>query len=71
MFMFVVKFYLGSCFDPQSVECQSNPMLQAQVVDFINTLNDCGHALIGVDRVWIEITADFDDDGEELTITED
>lgn len=71
MFMFVVRFYLGSCFNPRSVECHSDPMFQAQVVDFINTLNDSGHTLIGVDRTWVEITANFDDDGEELVITEE
>lgn len=73
MFMYVVRFCLDSYYNPHSVECHSNPMFQSQVVDFINVLNDRGHTLIGVDRVWIEMTADFDDDGEEeeLVITEE
>lgn len=65
MFMFVVRFCLDSCYNPQSTECRSNPMFQSQVVDFINVLNDRGHTLIGVDRVWTKLTADFDEDGEE------
>lgn len=65
MFMYVVRFCLESYYNPHSTECHSNPMFQSQVVDFINVLNERGHTLIGVDRVWIETTADFDDDGED------